>query len=119
MLNRPFRLFVICACISWCACIGFVIRWARWLVRRPTRVTHGICPLHSLRESVMADRSVGVLARSVVLYARQTNSYDLTTEEGFDVVFSRSAIEATGKPWWRCLCYVLLTTDIWSTTVRP
>lgn len=67
----------------------------------------------------MADRSAGVLARSVVLYARQSDTYDLTTEEEFDVVFSRSAIQATGTHWWRCLCYVLLTTDIWSTTFRP
>lgn len=95
------------------------MRWARWFARRPPRVTHGICPLQSLRESVLADRSAGVLARSVVLYARQLFTYDLTTEEEFDVVFSRSPIEATGSHWWRCLCYVLLTTDIWSTTFRP
>jgi len=53
------------------------------------------------------------------LYARQLNTYDLTTEEEFDVVFSRSAIEATGTHWWRSLCYFLLNTDIWSTTFRP
>jgi len=68
----------------------------------------------------MADRSAGVRARSVVLYARQLNSYELTTEQEFDVVFSpRTAAEATGPHWWRCLCYVLLNTDIWSTTFRP
>ena len=118
MLNRLFRLPVIAASICCSLCIGFLVRWVRWLVRRPPRVTHGICPLHSMRDSVMADRSAGVLARSVVLYARQSNTYDLTTEEEFDVVFSNSAREATGTHWWRCLCYVLLTTDIWSTTFR-
>jgi hypothetical protein len=109
---------VIAPWICCCACVGFVIRWARWCVRRPPRVTHGICPLHSLKDSVLADRSAGVLARSVVLFARQSNNYDLTTEEEFDVVFSRSAREVTGQ-YWRCLCHILLTTDIWSTSFCP
>lgn len=119
MQNRPFRLVVIIACISCCACVGFIIRWARWLLRRRPRVTHGICPLQSLKESVLADRSAGVLSRSVVMYARQLCTYVLTTEEEFDVVFSRSASEVTGTHWWRCLCHILLTTDIWNTTFRP
>jgi len=67
----------------------------------------------------MADRSAGVMTRSVVLYARQLNSYDLTTEKEFDLVYSRNTTEATGNYWWRCLCRLLLTTDIWSTTFRP
>ena len=109
---------MIALCIGSCSCIGCIFRWLRWFARRPPRVTHGVYPLHSLREYVLADRSVGVLARSVVLYGRQLDAYDLTTEEEFDVVFSRSVKEATGTHWWRCLCYVLLTTDIWSTTFR-
>jgi hypothetical protein len=119
MLNRSFRLLLVATCVGSCLCLGLLLRWARWLIGRPPRVTHGICPLHSLKESVFADRSVGVLARSVVLYGRQSDTYDLTTEEDFDVVFCRSAKEATGKYWWRCLCHILLTTDIWSTSFRP
>ena len=118
MLNRALRLPVVAACIGFSACLGFVIRWTRRIFRRSPRVTHGICPLHSLRDSVLADRSVGTLARSVVLYARQTNIYDLTTDADFDVVFSNSEFESTGK-YWRCLCYILISTDIWSTSFRP
>jgi glycosyltransferase involved in cell wall biosynthesis len=117
MPNRLLRLLGISACIGCCLFIGFLVRWSRWFAHRPLRVTHGICPLHSLRQSVLADRSAGVRARSVVLYGRLVNTYNLTTEEEFDVVFSRSTNEATGK-YWQCLCYVLLTTDIWSTSFR-
>jgi hypothetical protein len=120
MLNRILRLSMVALCIGACACLGFMVRWSRWILLRAPRLTHGICPLQSLRDSVLADRSVGGVARSVVLYARQLNTFDLTTEEDFDVVFSpRTAAEATGPYWWRCLCYILLTTDIWSTTFRP
>ncbi len=66
----------------------------------------------------MADRSVGSLARSVVLYARQTSAYDYTTEADFDVVFSKSQQESTEK-YWQCLCHILISTDIWSTSFRP
>lgn len=90
----------------------------RRISRRPPRVTHGISPLHSLKDSVSADRSAGIFARSVVLYARQTDVYDLTTKADFDVVFSDSVHESKGM-YWRCLCYILMSTDIWSTTFRP
>ena len=117
MQFRPLRLLVIATCIGFSACVGFVIRWTRWILRRRPRVTHGICPLHSLKDTVLADHSAGTLARSVVLYARQTDAYDYTTGADFDVVFSRSQRESTGK-YWQCLCHILISTDIWSTSFR-
>lgn len=118
MQYRPIRLLVIAICIGFSAWVGFLIRWARWILRCRPRVTHGICPLHSLKDTVLADRSAGILARSVVLYARQTDAYDYTTEADFDVVFSRSQHESTEK-YWQCLCHILISTDIWSTSFRP
>jgi len=118
MKNRLLRLLVVATVVGFSAVAGLAIRKARRIFRRPPRVTHGICPLHSLKDSVLADRSAGVRARSVVLYARQTNAYDLTTASDFDAVFSASENESTDR-YWQCLSHILLTTDIWSTTFRP
>src|SRR5688500_17949402 len=99
MQFRALRLPLIAVCIGFCAAFGACVRVLRRIARRPPRVTHGICPLHSLKESVLADRSVGTLARSVVLYGRQTTAFDLTTGAEFDVVFSNSERESTARYW--------------------
>jgi len=96
-------------------CVGAIWRYARKLASFPPRIIHGIAPLHSLRESVLADRCVGIDAKSVVLYSRQTSSYDLTTAKEFDVAFSGSQVESAGMQW-TCLRYLLLHADIWSSS---
>lgn len=101
-----------------CWLLGVIWRALRRMLKLPPRVVHGIAPLHSLRDSVSADRTVGVNAVSVVLYARQNSVYDLTTEKEFDYVVSSTQSTAHRK-YWKCLCQVLLRADIWSASFTP
>jgi hypothetical protein len=95
--------------------LGIPWRIIRWLAGKPPRVVHGIAPVHSLRDSVKADRSQGLDAHSAVLYARQVATHDLTTAKEFDFVFSNSQPESFGKQW-KCLTHYFLYADIWSSS---
>lgn len=114
-MSRILRLIVNLFMLLFAFLGGLVWRHIRRFVGLPPRVLHGIAPLHSLRESVLADRTQGTIAHSAVLYARQTASYDLTTSKQFDIAFSNSQPESFGKQW-SCLSFYLLHADIWSTS---
>ncbi len=118
LASRCFKLLARLHVIIACAVLGCAFRWFRWFLRLEPRVVHGIAPLHSLRQSVLADRSVGTLATSLVLYAKQSNVYDLTTEREFDFVVASSQQDAFDK-YWKCLAMILVKADIWHSSFTP
>ncbi len=112
----PSDLDVVCSTMQWCG--------RNHLETYPLVDGHATSylawgsPLHSLRESVLADQTQGYAAHSAVLYARQVATHDLTTEKEFDVVFSRSRGESQGAQW-ACLRHLLLSADIWHASFCP
>lgn len=92
--------------------VGFVVRLARRLARRPPRIWHGFTPLHATSWMVQSERKAGFPSVSVTMHTRATR-YALVRAEDFDRVFESE----TGR-WddahWLAIIDLLRTADIWN-----
>jgi glycosyltransferase involved in cell wall biosynthesis len=109
-MRRMIRQIIWCFRVLLAALIGFVIRHARRILRRPPRIWRGMNGLHLVKWPVMVDRRAGFTSRSFIS-STQPSAYALFRNEDFDVVCDQQ-----GWPkddWhWRGLIDALLRADI-------